>query len=188
MAHPLRAGGADELLTLDNAEAYARLMYDVTAWPLPACLLPITPIAASAMRHLLCRFVPHVAAEVAHLDYSVPRRALTPLCRSHFVLEEGIAAQLNAFRIGFCKVFPMERLSIFTPEEVLLMLCGEQDPNWTRDDLMAYTETKHGYSHESQPFLDLVEVLVEMETDERKVMGAWLPQWLWGRGGVIVSV
>lgn len=31
-----------------------------------------------------------------------------------------------------------------------------------------FTDTKHGYTHESQPFLNLVEVLLEMEADERK--------------------
>ena len=47
---------------------------------------------------------------------------------------------------GFDKVFPMERLSMFTPHELRLLLCGEQAPSWTREDILNYTEPKHGYN------------------------------------------
>ena len=49
---------------------------------------------------------------------------------------------------GFDKVFPMERLSMFTPHELRLLLCGEQAPNWTREDILNYTEPKHGYTRD----------------------------------------
>lgn len=35
---------------------------------------------------------------------------------------------------------------MFQPEELRLMLCGDQNPTWTREDLLAYTEPKLGYS------------------------------------------
>jgi hypothetical protein len=35
-----------------------------------------------------------------------------------FILRSGIEGQLNAFRDGFCTVFPLEKLAIFTPDEV----------------------------------------------------------------------
>jgi len=49
---------------------------------------------------------------------------------------------------GFNQVFPMSKLGSFTPEELRLMLCGDQSPAWTREDLIAYTEPKLGYSKE----------------------------------------
>lgn len=35
-----------------------------------------------------------------------------------FVLAKGIARQVEAFRSGFCTVFPLEKLGVFTPDEV----------------------------------------------------------------------
>lgn len=49
---------------------------------------------------------------------------------------------------GFDEVFPMENLFIFAPAELQLILCGEQAPQWTRDDLLNYTEPKLGYCRE----------------------------------------
>lgn len=63
-----------------------------------------------------------------------------------FGLETGIARQLEAFYRGFSTVFPMEKLSAFSPEEIRIMLCGDQNPEWTRDDLLNYTEPKLGYT------------------------------------------
>jgi E3 ubiquitin-protein ligase HECTD1 len=41
-------------------------------------------------------------------------------------------------------------------------------PDWSRDDLLEYTEPKFGYSRDSPGFLNLVEVLLEMSGPERK--------------------
>ena len=49
-----------------------------------------------------------------------------------FALESGIRKQMEAFRIGFNQVFPMEKLGSFTPSEVGTMLCGDQCPVFTR--------------------------------------------------------
>eukprot|EP00053_Salpingoeca_punica_P020085 m.207429 g.207429 ORF g.207429 m.207429 type:complete len:2206 (+) comp17789_c0_seq4:215-6832(+) len=85
-----------------------------------------------------------------------------------FILHDGIQEQLSAFREGFCAVFPIEKLCVFTPEELLTTLCGEQDPHWTREDLLNYTSTKFGYTRESPAFLFFVDVLVSLTGDQRK--------------------
>nr|XP_014275679.1 E3 ubiquitin-protein ligase HECTD1 isoform X5 [Halyomorpha halys] len=85
-----------------------------------------------------------------------------------FCLERGIARQMEAFRKGFSRVFPIEKLRAFTPAEVRLMLCGDQNPHWTREDLINYTEPKLGYTRESAGFLRLVNVLVSLTGEERK--------------------
>lgn len=66
----------------------------------------------------------------------------------NYCLNQGICRQLEAFKTGFSKVFPMEKLHAFSPEEMRAMLCGEQHPQWTREDLLNYTEPKLGYTKE----------------------------------------
>ena len=73
------------------------------------------------------------------------------------------------FADGFNSVFPIEKLSPFTPDELQLMLSGEQVPQWTREDIMNYTEPKFGYTREAPGFQRFVNVLVNMTGDERKV-------------------
>ncbi|KAG8236028.1 hypothetical protein J437_LFUL015406, partial [Ladona fulva] len=65
-----------------------------------------------------------------------------------FCLEGGIRSQMEAFRKGFDRVFPMSKLRAFSPEEVRVMLCGDQNPKWTREDLINYTEPKLGYTRD----------------------------------------
>lgn len=86
----------------------------------------------------------------------------------NFCLQEGISKQLMAFHRGFCEVFPLNKLAAFTPEEIRKMLCGEQNPEWTREDIMTYTEPKLGYTKESPGFLRFVNVLMGMSASERK--------------------
>ncbi|XP_050310432.1 E3 ubiquitin-protein ligase Ufd4 [Anthonomus grandis grandis] len=85
-----------------------------------------------------------------------------------FCLEVGLARQLDAFYKGFCQVFPMEKLAAFSPDEMALMLCGNQNPEWTREDLLNYTEPKLGYTKESPGFQRFINVLVAMSAEERK--------------------
>ncbi|XP_075224551.1 ubiquitin fusion-degradation 4-like isoform X4 [Lycorma delicatula] len=87
---------------------------------------------------------------------------------TRFCLEKGIARQMEAFRAGFCRVFPLSKLRAFTPTEVRVMLCGDQNPHWTREDLLNYTEPKLGYTRDSPGFLRFVNVLVKMNAEERK--------------------
>ncbi|XP_066599740.1 E3 ubiquitin-protein ligase HECTD1 isoform X2 [Prorops nasuta] len=86
----------------------------------------------------------------------------------NYCLDRGISRQLEAFKSGFSKVFPMEKLHAFSPEEVRAMLCGEQKPQWTREDLLNYTEPKLGYTRESPGFQRFVNVLLSLTGSERK--------------------
>ncbi|XP_076629620.1 ubiquitin fusion-degradation 4-like isoform X6 [Colletes latitarsis] len=86
----------------------------------------------------------------------------------NYCLDKGISRQLESFKSGFSKVFPMEKLHAFSPEEIRAMLCGEQNPQWTREDLLNYTEPKLGYTRESPGFQRFVNVLVSLTGPERK--------------------
>ena len=101
-----------------------------------------------------------------------------------FILGSGIAEQLDAFRSGFCKVFDIEQLQIFTPDEVmwrqyfhdkmliraqlLVVICGEQDAQWTHEDLMNYTEPRYGFTKESPTFIQFVNVLATFPPAAKK--------------------
>lgn len=63
-----------------------------------------------------------------------------------FCLQDGLTKQLEAFYRGFCEVFSLNKLAAFNPDEARKMICGEQNPEWTRDELLNYTEPKLGYS------------------------------------------
>uniref|UniRef100_A0A8C8JWS1 E3 ubiquitin-protein ligase n=1 Tax=Oncorhynchus tshawytscha TaxID=74940 RepID=A0A8C8JWS1_ONCTS len=85
-----------------------------------------------------------------------------------FSMHTGIQKQMEAFREGFNRVFPMEKLSSFSHKEVQMILCGNQSPSWTSEDVMNYTEPKLGYTRDSPGFLRFVRVLCGMSSDERK--------------------
>lgn len=83
-------------------------------------------------------------------------------------LNSGIRRQMDAFRDGFNLVLPMEKLHAFSPAELRTILCGDQAPDWTREDIMSYTEPKLGYTRESPCFQKLANVLLSLSPDERK--------------------
>ncbi|XP_075469292.1 E3 ubiquitin-protein ligase HECTD1 isoform X7 [Ascaphus truei] len=85
-----------------------------------------------------------------------------------FCMLTGVQKQMEAFRSGFNKVFPMEKLSSFSHEEVQMILCGNQSPSWSSEDIINYTEPKLGYTRESPGFLRFMRVLCSMSSDERK--------------------
>jgi len=70
---------------------------------------------------------------------------------------------------GFSRVFPLETLYLFSADELQLLLCGDQAPSWTREDLLHHTEPKNGYTRDSQGYLMFIDVAMDMDADERKV-------------------
>ena len=42
----------------------------------------------------------------------------------------------------------MEKLHSFSPTELALLLCGDQTPEWSKDDILNYTDPKLGYTRE----------------------------------------
>ncbi|XP_038147790.1 E3 ubiquitin-protein ligase HECTD1 isoform X2 [Cyprinodon tularosa] len=85
-----------------------------------------------------------------------------------FCMHTGIQQQMEAFKEGFNRVFPMEKLSSFSHKEVQMVLCGNQSPSWNADDIINYTEPKLGYTRDSPGFQRFVRVLCGMSSDERK--------------------
>ena len=48
------------------------------------------------------------------------------------------------------------------------MLCGDQCPVFTREDIIRYTEPKLGYTRDSPAFQKFVNVLANFSANERK--------------------
>lgn len=103
-----------------------------------------------------------------------------------FCLNTGIRRQLNAFKSkmdckfcyiyhssplkgGFSQVFPLDNLYLFSSDELQLLLCGDQAPSWTREDLLHHTEPKNGYTKDSPGYQMFLDVAAAMNPDERKV-------------------
>ncbi|VDO26977.1 unnamed protein product [Onchocerca flexuosa] len=67
----------------------------------------------------------------------------------------------NQLYISLC--FKLKKL-----EDLQTLLCGNQCPEWTREDIINFTEPKLGYTKESPGFLRFVDVLIGMNANERK--------------------
>ncbi|ESO83496.1 hypothetical protein LOTGIDRAFT_179729 [Lottia gigantea] len=85
-----------------------------------------------------------------------------------FCLTSGIRRQMEAFRAGFDVVLPIAKLHAFSASELGTMLCGDQSPSWSKEDILTYTDPKLGYTRESPGFQRLVNVLVSLSPDQRK--------------------
>lgn len=93
-----------------------------------------------------------------------------------YCLKYGIQKQVEAVRRGFEYVLPICKLNCFSISELQLMICGEQSPNWTREDVLEYCEPKNGFDKQSATFQYLATVLVELEPEDRK----WFLQFVTG--------
>lgn len=65
-------------------------------------------------------------------------------------------------------VCSMDKLRVFSPDELRLHLCGEQSIYWTREEILAYTQPKNGYDKDSAVFQAFADVLVRLGAEERK--------------------
>ncbi|EFO28334.2 hypothetical protein LOAG_00153 [Loa loa] len=104
----------------------------------------------------------------ANIDVTANNVELYIAACTNFYLISGILNQLKAFREGFDLVFPLRNLRMFVPRELQTLLSGDQCPEWTREDIISFTEPKLGYTKESPGFLRFVDVLVGMSANERK--------------------
>uniref|UniRef100_A0A915PQB4 E3 ubiquitin-protein ligase n=1 Tax=Setaria digitata TaxID=48799 RepID=A0A915PQB4_9BILA len=104
----------------------------------------------------------------ANVDVTADNVELYVAACTNFYLNSGILNQLRAFREGFDLVFPLRNLRMFDPKELQTLLSGDQCPQWSREDIINFTEPKLGYTKESPGFLRFVDVLLGMNASERK--------------------
>jgi len=85
-----------------------------------------------------------------------------------FMLRTGIERQVLAMKRGFSKILSPSFLTAYQPDELVSVLCGEQSPQWTREDIINHTEVKLGFTKQSSGFLKLVNVLCDLNAEQRK--------------------
>ncbi|KAI0730615.1 hypothetical protein C8Q76DRAFT_644034 [Earliella scabrosa] len=83
------------------------------------------------------------------------------------IIGKGAAAQAQAFREGFSKVFPIADLQAFTSDE-LVMLFGNADEDWSIETLSEALKADHGFHVESRAIRDLVEIMSEYDAPTRR--------------------
>lgn len=82
-------------------------------------------------------------------------------------LYSGIVHQTKAFMDGFSKVFPINSLIIFSPEE-LVGLFGSAEEDWSIETLPAAINANHGYNKESEAITRLINILVGFNDIEKR--------------------
>ncbi|EKM81670.1 hypothetical protein AGABI1DRAFT_54559 [Agaricus bisporus var. burnettii JB137-S8] len=83
------------------------------------------------------------------------------------VLGKGVEVQVQAFREGFSKVFPVSDLKTFTADE-LVMLFGNSDEDWSTETLSEALKADHGFNVESRAIRDLIEVMSDYDRPTRR--------------------
>lgn len=84
------------------------------------------------------------------------------------MLNTSISKQVEAFKKGFHK--NMEYLKVLKPDEIELIVCGnnDDDKEWTKQNLKENIIPAHGYHDSSQTFLDLVNYMVSLTSENRR--------------------
>jgi E3 ubiquitin-protein ligase HECTD1 len=148
----LKPDGEEQALTLGNIEEYIHLLTDF-------CLY-------SGIKKQMDAFRGNVAFIFFSAGHTLAKIA-------QFTQEYGVI-NLNTYLLlrtldGFNQVFPMEKLQPFSPSELQLMISGEQVPQWTKEDVLSYTEPKYGFTRDSAVYQRFVNVLADMSGEEKKV-------------------
>ncbi|CAF4304478.1 unnamed protein product, partial [Adineta steineri] len=104
----------------------------------------------------------------SHIDVTIDNVDQYVKLSLDLIFRDGIRRQMDAFRDGFNQVFSIEHLRCFNPHELRLLLCGNQWPSWTLDDLLNYIEPSHGFTRESPGFMKFLNVMMELDGVERK--------------------
>jgi len=89
---------------------------------------------------------------------------------SDMFLHQGVEKQVEAFKCGFNQFLPIERLKVFYPDELDILLCGvpENISNWTFNELIECTKFGEGYTASSKPVIYLINTLVSFNIEERR--------------------
>ncbi len=62
---------------------------------------------------------------------------------------DGIKASIDAFKKGFCVVFPITSLTCFSSDELCDILSGKENENWDYETLSGAIVPNHGYDKNS---------------------------------------
>ncbi|EIN09595.1 hypothetical protein PUNSTDRAFT_120033 [Punctularia strigosozonata HHB-11173 SS5] len=83
------------------------------------------------------------------------------------IIGSGAQPQVQAFREGFSKVFPITDLQAFSADE-LAMLFGNTDEDWSVETLSEALKADHGFNVESRAIRNLVEIMAAYDAPTRR--------------------
>jgi len=83
------------------------------------------------------------------------------------LLGRGAQLQVQAFREGFSKVFPVIDLQSFTADE-LSMMFGNAEEDWSIETLTETIKADHGFNLDSRAIRDLVHVMASYDATTRR--------------------
>jgi hypothetical protein len=64
----------------------------------------------------------------------------------HFTFHETVKCQIDAFKKGFNRIFPIDKMKCFSYEELEQIVCGSmKDEEWTEEVLFENIVPSHGY-------------------------------------------
>jgi len=85
-------------------------------------------------------------------------------------LAEGVQRQLIAFKNGFNQFLPLERLRVFSADELDILLCGvpENLTDWSYNEILECSKFGEGYSASSRVVSYLINTLVSFDVEQRR--------------------
>lgn len=85
----------------------------------------------------------------------------------YYVGKQTVAA-IKAFKQGFNRVFPIEKLECFTSNELEQKICGAAVEEWKFIDLENNIEAQNGFTKNSNTFKYLLEVMLNLNKEEKR--------------------
>lgn len=74
-----------------------------------------------------------------------------------------------AFKEGLSKLINVERLRMFTGEELEYLICGAGSESWTQETLFKTVVPAHGFSKQSQTYRNLLAVMESLSASDRRL-------------------
>ncbi|MCQ2815729.1 MAG: hypothetical protein MJ252_00535 [archaeon] len=87
------------------------------------------------------------------------------------LLIEGQREIINSFTEGFNKVFPIEKIKVFSSVELEEIICSNKsydDETWSYENLTQNIIPSHGFTKESLMYNGLIEILIGFNQEQRK--------------------
>ena len=81
---------------------------------------------------------------------------------------KGVINQIAALKRGFSELISLDYFRSFSVAEIEGILCGERCEDWSVQAIQTSIVTDHGYSSSSRVVLDLVNLLSNFSTEERR--------------------
>ncbi|KAJ1555410.1 Ubiquitin fusion degradation protein 4 [Nowakowskiella sp. JEL0078] len=84
------------------------------------------------------------------------------------VVGAGVSRQIDAFKRGFNKVFPVTDLRCFSVQELGVLVSGAENEDWSKETIMESIKADHGFNQHSKTITNLVGMMSEFTAVQRR--------------------